>query len=200
MASDLACSIPAEAFEIPDMTISPFTTSTIEARLVSPSASEFELSRVPRRVHSDRPLELELVAVRLGAGAGAAVSVASWIFAHARLTITVDMPGQPGGAVVLHVNARPSGGGCIIRALVHPSAWADAATVTVVSLSLAGRPLHSDCLPATLQVGYNHTLTIAPASAGAVLSAAKAGSVPALWAALEAGGSTDEADRVRGGD
>ena len=67
-------------------------------------------------------------------------------------------------------------------------------SVTVVSLSLAGRPLPCDCLPATLQVGYNH----APAPAGAVFAAAMAGDVPALQAALDAGGSTEEAGEVCG--
>ena len=79
--------------------------------------------------------------------------------------------------------------------MLLPGPWkADAASLTVVSLSLAGRLLPSDCLPATLPVGYNH----APAPAGAVLEAAMAGDVPALHAALEAGGSTEEACEVRG--
>ena len=62
----------------------------------------------------------------------------------------------------------------------------------MVALSLAGHILPSDCLPVTLQVGYNH----APAPEGAVYAAAEAGDVPALQAALDAGGSTEEADEV----
>ena len=54
----------------------------------------------------------------------------------------------------MRVKARPSGGGWIIRALVRPASWADAASITVVPLSFAGRPLMSDLLPATLRVGY----------------------------------------------
>ena len=61
-----------------------------------------------------------------------------------------------------------------------------------MSLSLVGRPLPCDCLPATLRVGYNH----APAPMGAVYGAAKAGEVPALQATLDAGGSTEEAEEV----
>ena len=91
------------------------------------------------------------------------------------------------------VKARPSGGGWIVRVLVRPAAWADAAFVTVHSMSLAGRPLLCDCLPATLRVGYNH----APAPDGAVYQAAQAGDVVALQAALDAGGSTEEANNVR---
>ena len=79
--------------------------------------------------------------------------------------------------------------------MLLPGPWkADAASITVVSLSLAGRPLFCDCLPATMRVGYNHSR----APAGAVFAAAGAGDVPALWAAIEAGGSTEEADRVCG--
>ena len=195
MAVALACSISAEAFEIRDVTMVPFpsTTSTIETRLVKPSPSEFAISRVPSVVHSDRPLEVELIVVGLSAGANAAESLASWISSHAVLQISIAVPGQPRAEVSLLVKARPSGDGWIARALARPAAWADAASVTIVSLSLAGRSLPCDCLPATLRVGYNH----APAPAGAVLAAARAGDVPALQAALDAGGSTEEVDEVR---
>ena len=196
MAAALACIIPSDTSEIPDMTMAPSVTFTIETRLVSPSASEFALNRVPPLVHADRPLELELAAVGQGAVAGAAESVASWISAHAFLQIFVEVPGHPQGRVSLRVKARPSEGGWIVRVLVRPAYWANAASVTLVSLSLAGRPLLCDCLPATLRVGYNH----APAPEGPVFAAAKAGDVPALLAAIEEGGSTEEADEVCGGE
>jgi len=125
-------------------------------------------------------------------GAGAALSIASWISAHALLHICIDVPGTLIGEVSVPVTTRPSGGGWIIRALVRLSAWAEAASVTVFSLSLAGQPLPCDSLPATLRVGYNH----APAPAGAVLVAARGGDVPALQTALDAGGSTEEATEV----
>ena len=117
----MACIIPSDASEIPDMTMSPSATFAIETRLVSPSASEFALNRVPRLVHADRPLELELAAVEQGGGAGAAESVASWISAHALLQMSVKAPGQPLGEVSVLVKARPSGGSCIARVLVRPS-------------------------------------------------------------------------------
>ena len=199
MESDLASSIPTGAFEITAMTIGSFNSPT-EARLVSSSASDFLsdflVSHVPPRVHADRPLELEVVAVGLGAGTGAGVevSVANFISAHALLHIALDIPGQPQREVSLHVNARSSGDACIIRALARPSAWANAASVTVVSLSLAGRLARG--LPATLRVGYIHAL----APEGAVFEAAKAGDVSALWTAIEAGGSTEEAESVCWGE
>ena len=181
MAVNLACIIPSDASEIPDMIMAPSATFALETRLVSPSSSEFSLSRVRPLVHADRPLELELAAVGQGAGAGAAESVASWISAHAVLRISDEVPGQPRGEVSVLVKARPSEGGWIVRVLVRPAYWANAASVTVVSLSLAGRPLPCHCLPATLRVGYNH----APAPGGAVYAAAKTGDVPALQAAIE---------------
>ena len=169
-------------------------TSAVDTRLVSPSARALALTRVPARVHANRPLEVELAAAGLCRSVDAAESVASWISAHAILQIAVEVPEQPRAEVYLRVQARPSGGGWTIRALSRPAAWADAASVTVVSLSLAGRPLPCDCLPATLSVGYNH----APAQAGIVCEAAQAGDVRELQAALDAGGSTEEADDVRG--
>ena len=172
-------------------------TFTIETRLISPSASDFSLSSVPTRVCADRPLELELAAVGLGVGAGTAESVASWISAHAILQTSVEVPGQPRGDLSLLIKARPSGsiGFWLARALVRPSAWANATSVSVVSLSLAGESLPCDCLPATLQVGYNH----APAITGAVFAAVLAGDVLALQAALDSNGSTEESDEVRHG-
>ena len=128
----------------------------------------------------------------MGLVAGDSVAIGSWISAHACLRVAVEVPRQPRREVSVPVSAHPSGGGWIIRAVVRPTAWAEAASVTVVSLSLAGRPLPSNCLPATLRVGYNH----APAPMGAVYGAAKAGDVAALQAALYAGGSTEEADKV----
>ena len=152
------------------------------------------MSRVPSRVHADRPLEIELAAVGTGAGATAAVTIASCISTHARLVLAVEVLRQPRVEVSVPVRARPSGVGWIARALVRPATWADAASVTVGSMSLAGRSLVCDCLPATLLLGYNH----APApEGGAVLAAAKAGDVPALQAALDSGRSTEEADVVR---
>lgn len=91
------------------------------------------------------------------------------------------------------VKARPSGGSWIVRVLARPLAWADAASVTVVSFSLAGQGLPCECLPATLQRGYDHT----PMPAGAVFEAARVGDVRALQATLDAGGSTEEANTVR---
>ena len=194
MAS-LISSLPVGPLEIPALGVEPCepATSAVDARLTSPSASTFTLTRVPALVHADRPLEIFFAVVGLGSGAGPAVSIASWISAHACLTIVVAVPGQPRVEVSVPVTAHLFRDRWIARALVRPAAWADAASVAVVSLSLAGWPLPCDCLPATLRVGYNH----APAPAGAVLTAAKFVDVKKLQGALDAGGSTEEADEVR---
>ena len=188
--------LPVGPLKIPAPSIEPFdfAISAIEARLINPTASALVLSRVPPRVHADRPLEVELSAVELDADAGVSLSVASWISANASLAISIKVPRQRRADVSLPVTARPFGGGWIVRALARPTSWADATSVTVVSFSLAGRPLPCKCLPVTLRVGYNH----APAPEGAVLQAAKAGDVPALLASLDAGGSTEEVDDLFG--
>ena len=183
--------------EIPALGMEPCnsTTSSIDARLVSPSASALSLTKMPARAHADRPFEVELAARGFDARAGAAFTVASWISTHALLLIVVKVPEQTCRMITLSVTARPSvsGSGWIARALVSPAVWAEAASVTVASLTLAGRqPLLWDCFPATLQVGFNH----APAPAGAVFDAACRGDVAALLDALDAGGSTEEAERL----
>ena len=195
--TDMAFALPLAPLEIPALGMEPYvsTTSAVEARLVSPTASALALIRVPALVHADRPLDIELATVGLGVDSSVAESVASWISAHSHLQISVDVPGQCGGEIVVYVTARPSVSGWTARALIRPASWADAASITVSSLSLAGRLLPCECLPATLRVGYNH----APAPAGAVFAAAYAGNILALQATVDAGGSTGEADEVRSG-
>ena len=175
---------------VPDLSIksslSPMTA--IEARLVSPCASDVVLSGLPALVLADRPLEFVLAAVGYGVGTGsAAESLARWI--SARALISLDISGKSHD---VRVSLRPSGSGWVARALIRPASWAGAATVTFVSLTLAQQRLPSRRLPASLRVGYNH----APADEGHVLWAAEADDVPALQAALDGGASTEEADDV----
>ena len=193
--ADMTSKVYVGPLEIPALGMEPCdsVTSVIESWLANPITSGITLTKVPALVHADRPLEIELAAVGVGEGTGAAESVASWISAHARLAISIELPGQLIEEVSLPVSARQCCSGWIARVLIHPATWSDAVSVSVVSLSLAGQPLSCHCLPATLRVGYNH----APAPAGAVYDAAQDGDVPALQAALDAGGSTEEADEVR---
>ena len=195
MASAVASIPPVSTLELSDLQLERcvIPTSATDVRLRSPSAKSVKLARVPLIVHADRPFEIFFAAVEFGAGADEAASVARWISTHALLTVDINKKNRT--AHLFSVYAYPTDGGCIVRALARPSAWADASSVTVVSLSLAGRPQLCECLPATLRVGYNH----APEPVGAVYDAAEAGDVPELQAALEDGGSTEEADGVRRG-
>ena len=168
-----------------------FPTLAIEARLASPTASDVEPIRIPQRVYAYRPIEIVLAPVGRVWDLSTAESVARCISTHGRLSL--DIPGWTSRASLsVPVYVRPSDGGWIARALTHPAAWADAASVTVHSMSFAGRSLPCDCLPSTLQGSYNH----APAPEGAVYAAAQAGNVQALQAALDAGGSTEDTDGV----
>ena len=139
----------------------------------------------------DRPFEIDFSTVELGAGA--AGSVARLITSHARLEV-LKVTGKSRTPYSFPLTAHSRDGNVIARALIYPASWTDADSVIVTSLTLAGQAVSCDFLPAVLRVGYNH----APAHAGAVSAAAKAGDVRALQAALDAGGSTEEADEVRG--
>lgn len=193
-ATALSSSLPSSPLEIPQLVVEPPQTpsSAIEACLVCPSANAMDLNRVPLFVGVDRPLEIEIA---VGQCPGARASIARFFSTHAQVEIAVDMDRQSRASVSVPVSVQLSSSSCTARALVHPTYWADASSISVVSLTLAGRLQPCGCLPATLQVGYNR----APAPAGAVHEATKAGNVLALKAALDAGGSTEEADAVCGG-
>lgn len=206
-ATHLACEVAALAschlmgpLETPELGMMWFKSSVhaIEASVVSPSASAITLAYLctPPVVHYDRPVEVKLSTISPALGSRAAATVARIASAHALLSVQVVFETNgagPSAALSAPVCVRPSDGGWIARILLRPACWADASLIIVESLSLAGRPLPSTCLPATMRVGYNH----APTSLGAAHVAAKAGDASALQAALEAGGSTEEADEVR---
>jgi len=189
IAAALTSALPQSPREITELRLEPYSclASTIDAFLVCPAIITLVLTLVPSIILAERPLEVELEAVGRHSGM---TTVQHCLSTHAHLWIIIGAGCAPVSArVVVH----RSGNGWIARALIHPSSWADATTVTVVSLALGGLPLPSDCLPATLRVGYNHALSLE----GEVFVAAKAGNAPALQAALDAGGSTEEANEVR---
>ena len=190
-AASFAALAPLGPVEVPDVNMEPAdaTPSIIGASLVSPSAIAVSFSRVPALAKIDQPLEFGTVCIGPRPGARAAASLARRISSHA----VISCISEEGGHSHAYLSVRPSDDGWIARALIRPSAWAGAASVSIVSLGLAGQPLPCDYLPATIRVGYNHD----PAPAGAVLTAAMTGHVNALQAALDAGGSTEEADKVR---
>ena len=193
----MSSALRANPIEIPELVVEPCESpaSAIAASIYDPSSLGITATRPPAVVHADRPLDIKFAAAGLHPGTRAAASVARHLSTHARLSLDIDMRNQSRVTISASTTVHPSGGGWIARALVPPSTWANAASVTVVAISLAGRPLPCNCLPLFLHVGYNH----APTPEGDVLAAGETGDVSALKAALDAGGSTEEANEVRGG-
>ena len=193
----LSSALAVGPFEIPRLAIVdlPFESpKSILACLFSPSTSTVGSSTltVPTITLIDRPLEIGITndSCQVICGEGSAFS--RTVDAHAVITLAIET-GPPRASISGPVSMRPSGGGWIARALIRPVSWSGAAFVTVESFALGGRSLPCDCLPATLRVGYNHS----PALPGAVFAAARNGDVIALQAALDADGSTEEANEVR---
>jgi len=195
LTSELASSLPVGSLGISALGLQhcDVPSTAINVQIICPSATTLAVSHVLPRVYTDRPLDLTLATVGLLPGIGS-LSVARWLSAHARITIVVEVPGCPGVVISSAVTVYLFGDGLIVRALIRPATWADACSVRVELLTLAWLPVLCECFPAILRVGYNHV----PAPAGEVHSAALDGNVPALQAALDAGGSTEEADEVRG--
>ena len=177
-----------------ELLVAPFPspTSAIEARLVSPAPSDLRLTRVPTRLQSDQPLQIEFLL--FGLGAGSSPASIDWLSDHILLSLTIS--GESQTSLSVRFSLRLLGSVWVARALIRPTLWDKAASVTLVSILLAGHQVPSEFLPRTLQVGYNH----ASDPEGMVFEAAKAGNVPGLQGALDAGGSTEEREQVRGGD
>ena len=193
--ADLASILPVGPFENPALGMESNDSATfaiLDARLVNPSISKLAVIRVLHREHANKLLEVELAVAGCGKGTDAAASTASWISAHTLLTLTLEVEGQHRSSYSVSVSMRLSGGSWLARALVQPSAWVDVTAFTVISLLFAGQSLPCHCLPTTLRVIFNH----ASAPEGAVCLAAEVGNISALQAALNSGGSTEEADDV----
>lgn len=184
-------SLPVDSLEIPLFHLAPCDTPVgAIASLIVPSGSAFVLTRVPPVVFHDRPLDIEFTGAVVY-DEPVAVLVSRFVSLHTRLLIVVDKYGQPSSSHSVPVCIHLSDSGWVLRALIHPKSWAAADAVSVACITLGGRPLSCDLLPATLRVGYNH----APAPSGEVYVAAQSENVRALQAALNAGGSTEETDQ-----
>lgn len=190
----LASALPAGPLEVADLLIQPCHRhdSTIDAFLTNPSAHMFLLGRMPHVLPNDQPLEIALRAATDHAGGRAAASTARSISTHSLVIVVVETMGTL-HSLSAQVSVRPSGDSWVARALLRPAGWIGASSVTVISLSILGRPLHFDGLPVSLRVGFNHT----PAPEGAVIAAARSSNLPALRALLDSGCSTEEFDKVR---
>ena len=197
----LAASLPAGQLDIPQLHLARDESFATEARLntfpaFARIAIALKLAQVPLLVHADPPFEIvfdicgEDPAYRYNASAG----IARLISEHGRIVIAVktDTEGAHFAPLSVPISVCPSKGFWTLRALISPRTWAGSSAISVVSIALAGQPLQCGRLPLCLRVGYSHI----PSPAGSVLAAAKAGDVPALQDALDAGGSTEEADKV----
>ena len=188
-ATTLTSALPKGPVEITELRIKlhQCLSSTIDACVDSPALGTLVLTHVPPVALAGRPLEVELDAVGHHLGAPTALNSIS---THANLEIIIGAGCAP---VSARVAVHRSGCGLIARALIHPALWVNVTSITVHSLTIGGLRLPSNRLPATLRVGYNHT----PMPEGAVFAAAFDGDATALQSALDAGGSTEEADKVR---
>ena len=147
---------------------------------------------VPHVVCIDRPLEFALAAVEPWPDARSAESFALNTSIHSRISLSIEKARGPSISLNAPVLVRLADGILVARALTHPSSWTDATGVILTSFKVLGSLLPCGTLPVTLRIGHNHAL----APAAAVHDASSDGDVPALMAALGAGGSTEEADMV----
>ena len=190
-AGTLASALPVGPLEVPVCHVidDEASATAIGTCLVCPSTRSVVVVRVPPAVYTNRPLDFQVDIDSCVTGCHAAAVVRT-ITGH----LVFEMRAPSSGSCSVPLSLHLTNNGWIARALILPATWANATSLTIVRLTLAGLPLASDSLPASIRVGYNH----APAFRGAVFDAAQAGDVAALQAALEAGMSTEEADRVRG--
>ena len=156
-AMSLAISLPLGPLEIVELALEPCEspTSAIDACLVSPSTQAIVLTSVPPLACVDRPLELAIAAATSPPRARLAAPVARSFSSNASLTIVIGAKGQPRTTFSVPVSMRPSGDSWVIRALIRPATWADAGSISLESVALAGQPLACDCLPARLRVLYH---------------------------------------------
>ena len=187
--ASIALAAPEFPLELPDLECRASGVRSTGLCIIIPSVNDILLSGLPRVVVAFRPLEVDLAtSAEVISGSHAAETVARYISTHARLSLSLASKEGECTSFSVPISVRSSSSGWIARALFSPEYWADAASVTVVSLLFAGRSLSCDRLPMTLRVGYNH----APMRTGGVVRASRSGDIAALQAALDAGGSTEE--------
>ena len=143
-AAVLANIVPADPLEVSELfTETRHSGSPISAAFVSPSALAMALDclLLPPALHADRPLEIGLAAVGTRPCARAAALISRRISVHARLSVVIETVGRSRVSHCVPITARLSRRGWIARALILPLSWADAATITVLAFTFAGRPV-----------------------------------------------------------
>lgn len=154
------------------------------------------LHQPPVSVPLGRPLELAVSLSDCGLiGPASSSAMERCLETHVRVSVFPEgLAGSDATGAAVPVSARTCGAGWTLRVLASPKSWAYAPAFTLGTQLLAGRPLLSTWLPAAVEVVCSHVR----ARKGAVWDAARRGDVPALMQALASGGSTEEADEVRG--
>jgi hypothetical protein len=110
------------------------------------------------------------------------------------LRVRVVLSSDPRTVLTYTVEPSASAPGCVTISVPVPDGVALGSLVTLRSALAAECDVQLGESPLCMTVGYNH----APAPEGPVMAAAEAGNVPALRAALDANGSTEERNRVSG--
>ena len=202
MAEPLAYSVaalvtvPVYPVEVTSVEILDDSTSPTGARLFAPHLDDLTMTSSPKTLLPDHPLELHFsLPACIGVGSGSNSAVARAISTHLRVSINWQVAATSGECARMSpVAAITCDGYWRTRILQSPSVWAKASAIDLDRVTVDSAPVAMGQVPVTVRVGYNHSI----APAGLVLAAATNGDVPALWAALGDGGSTEES-AVRGG-
>ena len=200
LTSEMAGGLPAAPVEPPVLAVMSDLVAPLGCIVCALAPDDIRLEPPPERVLPGRPVDL-LFTPRSGMvlTPDAAQGIADCLETHLR--VAVHCLGDEGvAALELPVSVRAVGKRWRARVLIRTSPAAttgaflatNSCPVKINALMLAGQPLPLAHLPATVLFNFNHDL----APRGDVWDAAAKGDVPALMAALAAGGSTEEADRV----
>ena len=167
-----------------------------------PPAASLALSPSARHVVPGCPAEF-LLGLRPGAGEGLNADILSSVAAVARVHAVLETTGDgtmgtaaattPGAAPLPYI-CKPAVGGISISVSV-PTGALEGSRVIILTASVAGVGIPLGEGPGNacvVTLGFKHV----PLPEGPVMAAAMAGDVPALWRALENGGSTGERDEV----
>ena len=167
-----------------------------------PPAASLALSPLARHVLPGCPAGF-LLGLRPGAGEELNAGVLSSVAAVARVQAVLVTTGDRAmgtaaattpGAAPLPYTCKPAVGGISISVSV-PAGALEGSRVIILSASVAGVGIPLGEGPGNacvVTLGFKHV----PLPEGPVMAAAMAGDVPALWRALENGGSTGERDEV----
>lgn len=198
LTSVMAGGLPAAPVEPPLLGVVSDLGAPLGCVVCALAPDDIRLEPPPERILPGRPVDL-LFTPRSGLALtpDAAQGIVVCLETHLRVAVNFS---SDEGVATPPVSVRAVGDGWRVRVLIRTSPAAptgallatNSSPITINALTLAGQPLPSALLPAVVLFDFNHDR----APRGDVWEAAAKGDVPALMAALAAGGSTEEADRV----